>query len=126
MTATETISIKQTKTSPLVYFDSLGDIILLGYSVMDNAEEFYDSVRDWLKVYEKKPAQITTVQIYYSKMNQWSENILLDCFRLFQKLHRNHKTVEITWEYSTQRGKEMAELLHALFKVPVKMVFKKA
>lgn len=125
------LRIESTKFSPGVILDP-GQYVLefYGFSLPENAIEFYEPVINWLKSFQeylkdknKESIEVNVIfkLIYY---NSSSLRQLLDIFNILSEIHHSGVPTIITWQYDSEdpamaeNGNELADIA----KVPINVV----
>lgn len=110
-------SIKKTKTSPLVYYDQSGDIVIEGNSVNNRPWEFYYPLIRWIDTLRinPKPSSIRA-EFNISKLNSLNAYYIkhiINELELVEGIEGNK--VEVTWKYTNDEIKNIGiELLNNL------------
>lgn len=118
--------VKNTKTTPSVYFDAEnGKISINGRSINENPEEFYKPLDDYIKEYSLKPNHITEVNIQLEYLNAGTTRCMLNIFRTLEDIIKEcNKKVVINWYYDktdedmAQTGKDYQSLID----IPLKLI----
>jgi hypothetical protein len=95
--------------TPFVDFKTSGELCIEGRSLPENTIEFYSPVIQWIKhLKETLPPKITlTIKLEY--FNTSTSQILLNIFKLLDKIQESGTTdVCIIWQYHTE-DEEMYE-----------------
>jgi len=70
-----------------------------GESGINNAEEFYKPLLNWLDQYCRNPKEITRVRFNFDYLDTDSRCWLSDIFKKLEELYNNGQKVDIEWEY---------------------------
>lgn len=105
------LEIEPTYKSPKVTFDPVvGKMCIEGRSVLEEVEEFYRPLLNWLDNYIEEANRSTlefTFDLEY--VNLATTKRLLFCFYKLHKLQKKGIEVKVTWRYATN-DKEALEL----------------
>lgn len=109
----EPIIIEKTGSTPEVIFDKDNSVFRIsGRSIVENAHEFYQPIRSWLKEYLKDPNNSTELILNYEYLNSSSSLQLMKLVFLLEKISA-HKRIKIVWLYekddelTKERGEEL-------------------
>ena len=125
------LRIESTKFTPGIVLDP-GHLVLefYGFSLPENALEFYSPVINWLKdfksAFERKILCTAEVKVIFKLVyyNSSSLRQLLDIFTLFSEIQQLGVEINILWQYDTEdpamaeNGKEIADIAN----VPINIV----
>lgn len=125
------LRIESTKFTPGIVLDP-GHFVLefYGFSLPENAPEFYEPVINWLKdlkaAFQKDLPISTEVNVFFKLVyyNSSSLRQILDIFTLFSEIHQLGVNIIISWQYDcedpamAENGKEIADIA----KVPINIV----
>lgn len=125
------LRIESTKFTPGIVLDPENHVHeFYGFSLPENALEFYMPVIDWLNDYKgqllnanQRPAEVNVIfkLTYY---NSSSLRKLIEIFGIFSEMFRHGINVNILWQYDSEdpamaeSGKEIGEIA----KIPVNVV----
>ena len=93
-----------TRNTPEVILDLKGIIKLTGRLIPENAEDFFNPIREWINEYFKNPAEITCVEICLEYINSAGTKYLLDIMHRITHIHlkKNIKKFIINWYYKDE------------------------
>jgi len=96
--------ISPTKNTPEVILDPKGTIKLTGRLIPENAEDFFNSIEEWINEYFCNPAEITCVEIYLEYINSVGTKYLLDLIHKITHIHlrKDNKKFIINWCYKDE------------------------
>ncbi|MGM0407668.1 MAG: DUF1987 domain-containing protein [Bacteroidota bacterium] len=116
--------IEKTVKTPYVNFDPItGTLKIIGRSIPENPEDFYDDLFEWVKEYFKNPQKETTINIQLEYINSGSSKFILEFFQLIQDYHAQGNNSKINWYYEEddeavfELGKHYQTLINAPFKL---------
>jgi hypothetical protein len=117
-----TFTIINTKTTPFAELRN-GHLEIRGKSVPFNHPEFYDTIKDRLTVYMKRPEKYTTVDFSLSAVNAASKRSIINTFRVFEEMSKKGCELEITWHYQLDDEDvfELGEICKSSFEVNMHM-----
>lgn len=95
----ENLQIEKTVKTPLIYGDTKGIINIEGISVPEDGMTFYKPLKDWLDQYANEAAPKTTCTVRLDYFNTSTAVILLNIFRLLEKIHTGGNEVSIIWQH---------------------------
>jgi hypothetical protein len=81
-----------TKSTPEVILDPKGSIKLTGRLIPENAEEFFNSIEEWINTYFNNPADITIVEICIEYINSTGSTYLLNIIHKITHIHLQKNT----------------------------------
>lgn len=118
------LSLEPTEDSPKVYLDSVsGSLSFSGTSTIENSEEYYAPILDWLADYvESKPEKVE-VNFKLDYFNTSSSKYILEIFRTLEKLAPNGRIV-VRWHFlvDDEDMKEAGEDYQLMVKIPFELV----
>jgi len=96
--------ISPTKNTPEVILDPKGTIKLTGRLIPENAEDFFNSIEEWINEYFYNPAEITCVEISLEYINSVGTKYLLDLIHKITHIHlrKDNKKFIINWYYKEE------------------------
>jgi len=124
------LRIESTKFTPGIVLDPHTHVLeFYGFSLPENAAEFYEPVIKWLSSYKNKILDMHTfpeihVIFKFSYYNSSSLRKLIEIFNLFSEMYRKGVPVTISWQYDSEdpsmaeSGKEIGDIA----KIPVTLV----
>lgn len=117
--------IEKTVKTPYVNFDPQSGILkIIGRSIPENPEEFYNKLFDWVNEYFKKPQEETLVNIQLEYINSGSSKFILEFFQLFQDSKSKGINCKINWYYEEddEAVLELGKHYQSIIDVPFKLV----
>jgi hypothetical protein len=101
--------IDRTETSPEVDLDlDQGLMEIIGRSLPQNSEQFYNRVYNWLDEYLRAPQRETTVNMRLDYLDTSSSKHLYNIFQKLDAVTERGQHVQVNWHYETG-DEEMAE-----------------
>jgi hypothetical protein len=93
--------VSPTKNTPEVILDPKGTIKLTGRLIPENAEDFFNSIEEWINEYFCNPAEITCVEICLEYINSAGTKYLQDMIHKITHIHlkNNREKFIINWYY---------------------------
>jgi len=96
----EPIIIEPAAKSPEVIFDKENNIFQIrGRSISENAHEFYEPLKVWLKEYFKNPNQQTKLVLNFDYLNSSSLIQISKIINLLEKNYNQGADVLLVWQY---------------------------
>ena len=84
------IKLNNTITTPSVHLDVENNIFeIIGASIPENANQFYDPILDWLGEYGKNPNPKTVINLNFKYFNTSSSKLILDLLLILKDIHDN-------------------------------------
>jgi hypothetical protein len=77
------LQIKETQKNPRIIFRKSGEFKISGNSFLENAEEFYEPIIQWLENYTLAPAEKTVIHFEFNYYNTTSQ---LWIYRILENL----------------------------------------
>ncbi len=124
------LRIESSKFTPGIILDPQSNVLeFYGFSLPENALEFYQPVLDWLNEYKKEILSLTSypeinVIFKYTYFNSATLRKLIEIFSIFSELYQKGVPVVISWQFDSEdpamadSGREIGELA----KVPVNLI----
>jgi hypothetical protein len=125
------LKIESSKLTPGIVIDPERCVLeMFGFSLPENAVEFYQPVIEWLNDFIKeiasKPLEYKEFNVIFKLVyyNSSSLRQIVDIFQLLHEIHIMNFPIYITWQYDSEdpqmadAGKELSEIT----KVPVNIV----
>ena len=112
--------VKETRTTPFIKVD-MGEIIIKGRSIPEDALEFYEPVLDACRDYVEKPATHTLIDIHLDYVNSGSKKYLTNVLTVLEKSYLEGNSYEVNWTYDID-DEAMLDLGHDLkgiIKIPL-------
>lgn len=120
----ETLSIKGSWKSPHITLNPNGNFEIWGRSLPENVFELYEPVFDWLKEYEKSPAETTNVEVKLEYFNTSSSKLLFEIFKHFEKISKAGNKLNVKWyfEHDDPDLEEEGKMFSDLVDIPVELI----
>ncbi len=115
------IKLNNTITTPKVHLDAENNIFeIIGASIPENANHFYDPILDWFEEYCKNPNGKTVINLNYKYFNTSSSKLILDLLLILKKMHDGGNEILVRWHYeeSDEDMKESGEDYQDIIKIP--------
>ncbi|MDA3780219.1 MAG: DUF1987 domain-containing protein [Bacteroidales bacterium] len=119
----ENLIIEKTAKTPYINYNSENGIFsMVGRSIPENPESFYNKIFMWLNEYFNNPQEITNLEIQLEYINSGSSRFVLELLQLMQSNQHNTKCT-INWFYEEddeailELGKHFQSLLDLSFKL---------
>lgn len=117
--------IEKTVKTPYVNFDPVtGTLKIIGRSIPENPEDFYDDLFKWVEKYFNEPQKETTINIQLEYINSGSSKFILEFFQLIQDYHAHGNNCKINWYYEEDDEAvfELGKHYQTLINVPFKLI----
>jgi len=117
--------IEKTVKTPYVNFDAESGIFkIIGRSIPENPEEFYNKLFNWTHEYFKNPQNETLINVQLEYINSGSSKFILDFFQLFQDYKTKGHNCKISWYYEEddEAVLELGKHYQAIIEVPFKLI----
>ncbi|HEX7494170.1 MAG TPA: DUF1987 domain-containing protein [Bacteroidales bacterium] len=117
-------NIAPTNSTPGVFLDPGGSIIIKGRSMNKNAAEFYKQIESWIDIYVHNPADITCVDIYLEYFNGVNSIIFNSLIKKISKVRLKNKELVINWYYEEDDDDILAqgENISSVLDIPINLV----
>ena len=119
------IKLNNTITTPKVHLDADNNIFqIIGASIPENANHFYDPILDWLEEYSEAPNPKSVFDLNYKYFNTSSSKLILDLLLILKKIHDNGHEILVKWhhEESDEDMKESGEDYQDIIKIPFEFI----
>lgn len=119
----EKLNIEPTKRSPWIIFEP-GRIFVMGRSIIENPDVFYEPGLNWVNSFTKSWSGITKIDLGFEYINTGSIKWLYILLRQLSAIKDMAENARITWYYE-QGDDDMLELgniLKSLVNCPFKIV----
>ncbi|MGC8824193.1 MAG: DUF1987 domain-containing protein [Bacteroidales bacterium] len=126
----EFLRIESTKFTPGIVLDPHSHVLeFYGFSLPENANDFYQPVINWIIAYKDEILRLTTfpninVIFKFSYFNSSSLRKIIEIFTFFSEMYQKGVPVTILWQYDSEdpsmaeSGKEIGDIA----KIPVTLV----
>ncbi len=104
------IELEKTQHTPYVYGNAeKGVLELLGRSLPEDSNQFYDPILKWLKSFKNEKYKHLEVKLYLDYFNTSSAKSLFSIMTLLNEIMLNDKEVIMYWHYDSD-DEDMKEL----------------
>jgi len=119
------LKIEKTVKTPYIHFDHKSGILkIVGRSIPENPEEFYEKLFAWAKEYFKQPQSETLVNVQLEYINSGSSKFILEFFQLFLDFYKQGHSCKINWYYEEDDEAilELGRHYQSIVDVPFKLI----
>ncbi len=120
----EDLYIEPTPRTPEINFRKDGLLEIRGVSTIENVEQFYEPVLEWIREYVKNPAEKTVFNFEMEYYNTGAQMWIFQIFEEIANLAKVKTDVEINWFYNDEDMKELGEDLESLLHVKFNYIYK--
>lgn len=117
----ESLSIKQTKKSPLVLLTE-GELTFEGCSIINDPKHFFDPIENWVTKYVNTRPEKTIININFEYIDSSSVKSLFDILKLFDKLGKNKVVINWHFDYADPEILELGEIIESRLKSTVNFI----
>ena len=121
----ENIKIQATFKSPEISFDAKQGIFdIIGNSIPENTDRFYEPLLDWLKVYFQNPRENSTLNIKLFYINSASIRHILTLVELMDSFYKKDIKITVNWYYEEDDEDilDNGKLYQQMVKVPINLI----
>lgn len=119
----ENLEIEKTSRTPFVFLNAeAGTVKISGTSQIENTEQFFTPIIDWIEEYVKTPKEQTVVNFEMEYYNTSSQMWIFQIFKAFTDLQKVGKDVVFNWCYSDIDIKESGEDLANLLNISINLI----
>lgn len=118
------LQIKETQKTPRIIFRKSGEFKISGNSFLENAEEFYEPIIQWLENYILSPAEKTIINFEFNYYNTTSQLWIYRILENLADLKKIGKKIEINWFYEEEEIQEAGMDLANLLNLEVNFIYK--
>jgi hypothetical protein len=117
-------NIAPTNSTPEVFLDPAGTIIIKGRSMDKNAAEFYTEIESWIDIYMHNPADLTCVDLYLEYFNGVNSVLFNSLLRKISMVRLQNKELVINWYYEEDDDNILAqgENISQVLDIPVNLI----
>ncbi len=117
-------NITPTNSTPGVFLDPGGTIIIKGRSMDKNAAEFYAEIESWIDIYINNPADLTCVDLYLEYFNGVNLIFFNSLLRKISMVRSKKKELVINWYYEEDDDDILAqgENISQVLDIPVNLI----
>ena len=109
------------KSTPEVFLNPAGLIIIKGRSIHENMRDFFKPVEKWVDDYiNNDPAEITSIDISLEYFNSTTAKVLISLLQKLLKVQLKSKKLIINWYYEEGDDdiQEKGEYFSSVLKMP--------
>ena len=117
------LKVEATEFTPKIHFDTDNlPFLVSGVSRPENANEFYEPIIDWLRLYKENPLITTDIDFQFDYFNTSSLKYFLIILSQFKEIVDSGKKVRISWYYDEEddsmleAGRNLEELSELNFR----------
>ncbi len=109
--------IKATKNSPEIALSPTGTLRFKGRSIHENAQDFFNTVLDWIDEYINSPADTTFVDLQLEYFNSATAKYIIVMLQKLKEVRLKDKKYYVNWFYEEgdedilERGEYFASVL---------------
>jgi len=118
----ENLIIPETSRTPKVNLDTNGIVEISGNSLIENTEQFYKTIQNWLEDYVKNPQKETIVTFNMNYYNTSSQMWIFQIFDTLTNLKRVGQNVIFNWYYNDIDIRESGEDLAGLLNIDINFI----
>ena len=94
------LRIRATSTTPLVEFNTNGQLSIKGTSISEETINFYQPIEEWIAEFIKNPPRKTTLNVYLLKFNTCTSSpCLMNIFKSIELIKKKGFEVSVNWHY---------------------------
>ena len=108
--------------TPLVEFNSNGELLLKGRSIPENSIEFYKPLLEWIESYSESPNSSTVLNVQLEYFNTSSSKCILDVFKKLESVSGSEVSVKWYYEEDDEDMLEAGEDYEAIIDLPFEMI----
>ena len=108
--------------TPLVEFNTNGELLLKGRSIPENSIEFYKPLLEWIESYSESPNSSTVLNVQLEYFNTSSSKCILDVFKKLESVSGSEVSVKWYYEEDDEDMLEAGEDYEALIDLPFEMI----
>lgn len=108
--------------TPLVEFNSKGELLLKGRSIPENSIEFYKPIVEWIDAYGQSVNSTTVLSVQLEYFNTSSSKCILDVFKKLESLAGTEVSVKWYYEEDDEDMLEAGEDYEAIIDLPFEMI----
>ena len=118
------LRIEKSIKTPMVEFNTNGELKIEGRSIPENTVEFYTIPLNWLKTFANNRPSDINLHITLDFFNTSSSKLLLDIFKLLEQMQKQRTIVNVYWHYSedNENMQEAGEDYKGILKLPFHLV----
>lgn len=108
--------------TPVVEFNSKGELLLKGRSIPENSIEFYKPIVEWIDTYGQSVNSTTVLSVQLEYFNTSSSKCILDVFKKLESLAGTEVSVKWYYEEDDEDMLEAGEDYEAIIDLPFEMI----
>ena len=108
--------------TPVVEFNSKGELLLKGRSIPENSIEFYKPIVEWIDAYGQSVNNTTVLSVQLEYFNTSSSKCILDVFKKLESLAGTEVSVKWYYEEDDEDMLEAGEDYEAIIDLPFEMI----
>ncbi len=108
--------------TPVVEFNSNGELLLKGRSIPENSIEFYKPIVEWIDAYGQSVNSTTVLSVQLEYFNTSSSKCILDVFKKLESLAGTEVSVKWYYEEDDEDMLEAGEDYEAIIDLPFEMI----
>jgi len=108
--------------TPLVEFNTNGELLLKGRSIPENSIEFYKPLLEWIESYSESPNSSTVLNVQLEYFNTSSSKCILDVFKKLESVSGSEVSVKWYYEEDDEDMLEAGEDYEAIIDLPFEMI----
>lgn len=108
--------------TPVVEFNSKGELLLKGRSIPENSIEFYKPIVEWIDAYGQSVNSTTVLSVQLEYFNTSSSKCILDVFKKLESLAGTEVSVKWYYEEDDEDMLEAGEDYEAIIDLPFEMI----
>ena len=117
--------IDETPNTPKVYFSQSDGILeIMGKSIPEKPDDFYNPLMDWIKQYFENPAEFTLIKINFEYINSSSTKHVLLLIRSIKQYNERGIECRVDWYYEEDDVPMLNMGRHFMNSTGVPFVFK--
>jgi hypothetical protein len=116
---------ERTPKTPYVNLNAdTGEMRLVGRSIPENPEEFYEPVFNWVDDYYAKKPKKTRVNLQLEYINSGSSKFIMELLQKLAIHHHNNLETTINWYYEEDDESllELGKHYQAMLDIPIKLI----
>lgn len=121
----DNLIIKGSQTTPLIRFLTNGKMTIMGRCIMENPDELFKKLVDWVNDYREAPAEETILTCRLEYINSASVKHFLHFLKALKKsLYASKLKVQWVYEEDDEIMREAGESLQSLADIPFEFLAK--
>ena len=108
--------------TPVVEFNTSGELLLKGRSIPENSIEFYKPLIEWIESYSESPNSSTVLNVQLEYFNTSSSKCILDVFKKLESVTGSEVSVKWYYEEDDEDMLEAGEDYEAIIDLDFEMI----